>query len=232
MSTEPVRQKATNPLVAGDSSLPLIARVLAGDAEAFAEIVRLHECNIYRTCMTITENSADAEEAMQETFVKAYQHLGQFRAQSRFSTWLTRIAINESLQLLRKNKRTVSLDEMMETEEEIVPRQIQDWGPNPEQLYAAEEMRQIVESALMSLPAPYRITVLLRDVCGLSTAEAAQILDASIPAVKSRLLRGRLMVREALAARFQKSPQPKSHLRRVATMFRSLADRLCRALGI
>jgi RNA polymerase sigma-70 factor (ECF subfamily) len=232
MSSKPGQAKNSDVRATADVTLPLVARVLAGDTRAFEEIVRLHEAYVYRTCLAITGNAEDAEDAMQGAFLKAYRHLIQFRGEARFTTWLTRIAVNEALQQLRKHKSTVSLDELGETDEASMPRQVQDWGPNPEELYATEEMRQIVEEAIWALPVAYRIVFVLRDVCDQTTVETAEILNLSIPAVKSRLLRARLMVRESLARRFRKSSTLVARILRTGTMIRTLAERFCRAIGL
>ncbi len=196
---------------AADDDLPLVDRILAGDAQAFEELVRRHKRRVYRVTIAITGNQEDAEEAMQETFLKAYQRLGDFQRASRFSTWLTRIAINEALQKRRQRRPTESLDEPVMTDEGVMPKQLEDWH-DPERIYAKEEIRKIVEQAIQSLPPIYREAFVLRDVEGLTTEEAAEVVGVAIPAFKSRLLRARLMMREALAARFQRPPTLKSRI--------------------
>lgn len=199
---------------ARDDDLPILDRILAGDAQAFEELVRRNERRVYRTTLAVTGNPEDAEEAAQETFLKVYQHLGQFQRGSRFTTWLTRIAVNEGLQILRRRRPTESLDEPIVAEEEMVPRQIEDWHDDPEELYAKQEIKQLVEEAIRSLAPPYRMAFVLRDVEGLSSEEAAEALGLTLSALKSRLLRARLMVRETLAARFQRAPTFASRIRR------------------
>lgn len=124
-----------------------------------------------------------------------------------------------------------SLDELIGNENDFMPRQLEDWHPNPEQVYSAEEIRRISEKIIWSLPRPYRIVFVLRDLCGYSAAEAGQILKLSIPAVKSRLLRARLMVRESMARRLKKSSALGIQIRQAGIMLRSLAERFCRAIG-
>jgi RNA polymerase sigma-70 factor (ECF subfamily) len=213
-----------------DEVLPLVERVLAGERAAFDEIVRLHEGYVYRTCVAITGNAEDAEEATQDAFIKAYRNLGNFRQESRFSTWLTRIAVNEALQRLRRRRHTESLDEPLENEKGVTPRQVEDWHPNPEQLYAGEQLREIVEQAVLALPPAYRIVFILRDVCEQSIADTAEALDLTPAAVKSRLLRARLMVRESLAQRLQLQPNLKRKFLRagaaLGTLVQSMAGRL------
>ncbi len=196
--------KNSGPSMGSDDDLLIVDRVLAGDTQAFADLVRRHEQRVYRTTMSVTKNPEDAEDAAQETFLKAFHHLGQFQRGSRFTTWLTRIAINEGLQKLRKRRNTESLDELLVSDEEglPMPRQVEDWHDNPEQLYARQEIRSFIEKAIESLPPAYRVVFMLRDVEELSTDETAEALGISVAAVKSRALRARLMMREALASRF------------------------------
>jgi len=195
-----------------DDDVPLLDRVLAGDVLAFEELVQRHEQRVYRITMAITGNHQDAEEAMQDTFLKAHRHLSGFERTSKFSTWLTRIAVNEALQCRRRQRATESLDELTSTEEGMVPKQLQDWHDDPEKTYSKQQMRDIVEQAIQSLPTQYREAFVLRDVQGLTTEEAAEALGLSRPALKSRLLRARLMMREALAVHFQRSPTLKSKM--------------------
>lgn len=198
-----------------DDDLPLLDRLLTGDMQAFEELVRHHKLRVYRTTFAITGNAEDAEEAMQDAFMKAYQHLGEFQRASKFSTWLTRIAVNEGLQKVRRRKLTISLDDEATYEHAIMPKQLEDWRDNPEKLFTKEQTREIVESAIQSLPTIYREVFVLRDVQGLSTEEAGEALGVSIANVKSRLLRARLAMREFLAAHFQRRPTFKSKLMKV-----------------
>lgn len=185
-----------------DQDTSLVSQVLSGDLSAFEELVRRHDRRIYRVTLAITQNREDAEDAMQDTFLKALEHLEQFAGGARFSTWLTRIAVNEALQRLRRRARFESLDEPTETGEALVPQQIQDWRDNPEQLYAKEELRELLEKAIGSLSPLYRTVFVLRDMENLSNEETAAALGLSVPAVKSRLLRARLMLRARLARHF------------------------------
>lgn len=218
-------------IVGNDAVLPLIDRVLGGEKQAFDEIVRQHEGYVYRTCIAITGNAEDAEEATQDAFIKAYRNLGRFRRDARFTTWLTRIAVNESLQCLRRRRGPVeSLDAPVEGERGPVPRQLEDWHPNPEQLFAGAELKKLAEDAVLALPPAYRVVFLLRDVCEMNIEETARALELTTPAVKSRLLRARLMVRETLAGKLQLSPDLKTRFRRagveVGMLLQSLGERL------
>jgi RNA polymerase sigma-70 factor (ECF subfamily) len=154
----------------------------------------------------ITQNREDAEDVLQETFLKAYQHLPEFEGHSKFYTWVVRIAVNEALMKLRKRKwdKTVWLDEPVTVGEDAVAREIAVWEDNPEQRYSQEELRDILDKAVNGLATPYRTVFALRDVEGLSTEETAQALDLSVPAVKSRLLRARLQLRDKLTAFFKR----------------------------
>src|SRR5947199_4454562 len=178
----------------------------AGDVTAFEELVRRYDRNVFRIAQHITQNREDAEDVVQDAFFKAYSNLAQFQGQSKFYTWLVRIAVNEALMKLRRRKpeRTVSLDEDIKTEDDSVPREVADWSPNPEQMYNQAELREILTRTIQGLPPGFRTVFVLRDVEGLSTEETAQALELSIPAVKSRLLRARLQLRERLSRYFQK----------------------------
>ncbi len=186
--------------------LSLVRSAKAGDISAFEELVRRYDRNVFRIAQHITQNREDAEDVVQDAFLKAYENLEQFQEQSKFYTWLVRIAVNEALMKLRRRRpeRTVSLDQEVETEEDTIPREVADWSPNPEQLYNQSELREILTKTIQGLPASFRTVFVLRDVEGLSTEETAEALDLSIPAVKSRLLRARLQLRERLNRYFKR----------------------------
>src|SRR5512146_2552487 len=184
----------------------LVSAARKGDIGAFEELVRRYDRNVFRIAQHITQNREDAEDVVQDAFLKAYQNLGQFQGQSKFYTWLVRIAVNEALMRLRRRRpeRMVSLDEDVKTEEDTMPREVADWSPNPEQLYTQSELRDILTKTIQGLPSSFRTVFVLRDVEGLSTEETAEALALSIPAVKSRLLRARLQLRERLNKYFKK----------------------------
>ncbi|HVB55573.1 MAG TPA: sigma-70 family RNA polymerase sigma factor [Candidatus Acidoferrales bacterium] len=184
----------------------LVERVLAGDRRAFESLVRKHERRVFRVALAVLGNVEDAEEAMQDAFIKAYRHLDQFRGESKFTTWLTRIAVNEALQKRQARKETVSLDEAPDVESKSLPGRFEPWTSNPEKLYGKKEMRQLVERAIQALPPIYRETLVLRDIEEMSAEEAAEALGLKVPALKSRLLRARLMLREALATSLEQPP--------------------------
>jgi RNA polymerase sigma-70 factor (ECF subfamily) len=183
-----------------DADAELVAQAQCGELEAFEELVRRHARLIYRALIAILGNAADAQDAMQDTLLRAFKHIGGFQGRSKFSTWLVSIARNAALQRLRGRRDTESLDQS-ETEEDCKfhPRQIAAWQENPEQSHSRTEIRQLVEKGLLQLPAKYRVIVMLRDVEQLSTDDVARQLGLSVPAVKTRLLRGRLMLREWLS---------------------------------
>jgi RNA polymerase sigma-70 factor, ECF subfamily len=183
----------------------LVAAAKAGDAAAFEELVNRYERKIFRLTMNITGNREDAEDAMQDAFLKAYTHLQSFQGDSRFYTWLVRIAANEALMRLRKRRpNQFSLDEPVQGEDDLMPREIEDWDPSPEQRYAQTEMQEILNEAVAKLEPDFRTVFVLRDVEQLSTEETAQALGISVPAVKSRLLRARLKLRQKLNRYFRR----------------------------
>lgn len=190
--------------------LALVEAAKAGDVAAFEGLVRRYDRNIFRIAQHITQNREDAEDVVQDAFFKAYSNLNQFQGQSKFYTWLVRIAVNEALMKLRRRRpeRTVSLDEDVKTEDDTIPREVADWSPNPEQQYKQAELREILDRTIHGLPATFRTVFVLRDVEGLSTEETAEALDLSIPAVKSRLLRARLQLRSRLSKYFQRREKP------------------------
>jgi len=188
-----------------DDELTLVTAAQAGDLSAFEQLMRRYEPKIFRLAQQVTGSEADAEDVLQETFLKAFSKLDQFQHNARFYTWLVRIALNESFMKLRKRRNNVvSLDQEIDTGEDTIPRDVADWHPDPEQQYARSELQEILSRAIASLSLPYRTVFQLRDVEGLSTEETADVLQISVPAVKSRLLRARLQLREKLARFFRK----------------------------
>ncbi len=184
----------------------LVDAARGGDVGAFEQLVKRYDRNVFRIAQHITQNREDAEDVVQDAFLKAFQNLGQFQGQSKFYTWLVRIAVNEALMRLRRRRpeRMVSIDEDVQTEDDSIPREIADWSPNPEQLYNQGELKEILQKTIQGLPESFRTVFILRDVEGLSTEETADALGLSVPAVKSRLLRARLQLRERLTKYFKR----------------------------
>jgi RNA polymerase sigma-70 factor (ECF subfamily) len=195
---------STTPPVLDESIL--VSKAQAGDSSAFSELVSRYQNKIYRLAKHITQNDEDAEDVLQEAFLKAYEHIGGFQGNSKFYTWIVRIAVNEALMKLRKRKsdRTVPLDEPVDTGEEMVNREIAVWEDNPEQRYSQSEIQQILDEAVETLKPDFRTVFVLRDIEELSTEETAEALNISVPAVKSRLLRARLALREKLTRKFKR----------------------------
>jgi len=180
-----------------DDEAAIVAQARLGDAKAFTELLRRYEGKIFRLAQHITQNREDAEDVLQEAFLKAYEHLDQFQGQSKFYTWIVRIAVNQALMKLRKRKsdRSVSLDETIDTGEDTVAREIAAWDENPEQQYSREEINEILGSAIDGLAPIYRAVFVLRDVDELSTEETAEALE---------LLRARLQLRDKLTRYFKR----------------------------
>ena len=185
-----------------DPDVEIVRRVTDGDTDAFEELVRKHGRRVYRSLIGILGNAAEAEDALQDCFLKAFQNLPGFEGRARFSTWLVRIAINTGVQRLRGRKDFDTLDE---ASEDFKPRRIQAWDENPEEQYSREELKQIVEREVMKLPAKYRVALILRDLEELSTEQASNALGLTVPGLKARVLRGRLMLRESMVAYFAKA---------------------------
>jgi RNA polymerase sigma-70 factor (ECF subfamily) len=184
----------------------LVAQSREGDTAAFGELVRRYEGKIFRLAQHVTQNREDAEDVLQETFMKAYEHLDQFQGNSKFYTWIVRIAVNQALMKLRRRKtdKSVSLDETIDTGEDTMIREIAAWDEDPEQRFSRDELGGILDTAVKSLEPPYRSVFVLRDIDELSTEETAEALGLSVPAVKSRLLRARLQLREKLTRYFKR----------------------------
>jgi RNA polymerase sigma-70 factor (ECF subfamily) len=186
-----------------DPDAEVVAKVRNGDVDAFEELINRHSRRVYRTLVGILGSVDEARDAMQDTFLKAFQHLGDFQQRAKFSTWLVSIASNTGLQRLRERRHVESLDDDGSASEEgFRPREVRAWTDDPEQLCSKTEIRALVENTVMKLPAKYRVVLVLRDLEQLSIEETAGALGLGIPALKARHLRGRLMVREALSPHF------------------------------
>ena len=180
----------------------LIERVCAGEKECFYTLVRPYERAVFTAAMSILRNPADAEEVAQEAVLKALTHLHSFRREAKFSTWLIQITINEARLKLRKDRRHLyeSVDESKADDEgDYSPRDFADWREIPSEVLQRKELREALQRALDRLPQKYREVLILRDVQHLSIEETAQALGLTAGNVKTRLLRARLQMREALA---------------------------------
>jgi RNA polymerase sigma-70 factor (ECF subfamily) len=180
----------------------LIARILASERELFHELIRPYEKSIYFAAFSVLQNEQDAEDAAQEAVLKALKNLGSFRAESKFSTWLIAIAINEARARLRHARvlKFESVDQPPDEEEGgFVPAVITDWREVPLQALERKELREMLHAAIAALPEIYREVLLLRDVEEMNIADTAKALGVSEGVVKTRLLRARLMMQKVLA---------------------------------
>lgn len=184
----------------------LIGRVRAGEAEAFYDLVRPHERGIYLAALSIVRNDADAEEVVQEAILKAFKAIGRFRGESKFSTWIVQIVMNEARLKLRRARRHLydSLDEPVAGDEEgdYIPCDFADWREIPSEALENARLRTALTKAFTLIGSKYQQVIVLRDVEHLSIEETANLLGISEAAVKTRLMRARLMMRDALAPGF------------------------------
>jgi RNA polymerase sigma-70 factor (ECF subfamily) len=179
----------------------MIASILAGESHLFHELIRPYERSIYMMALSFLKNEADAEDAAQEAFLKAYRSLASFRGDSKFGTWVISITLNEARSRLRKMKAVPmeSLDEPPEEDGHVSPALLRDWREIPSESLERQEMRQVLQQAIGALPPIYREIFLLRDVEELSIAEAAEVLQITPVSVKVRLHRARMMLQKSLA---------------------------------
>jgi len=177
----------------------VVERVKAGDTALYEIIMRRYNQRLYRVASAILRDAGEAEDVMQDTYVRAFQFLHQFAGDASFSTWLTRIAVNESLRRLRMRKRISRLDEF--DLEDDSPKDFVEMSPDPEQSASSTETARILEQAILDLPYPFRTVVMLRDVEQMSTAETAAALELSQENVKVRLHRGHALMRDWMFAR-------------------------------
>jgi RNA polymerase sigma-70 factor, ECF subfamily len=179
----------------------LIRRVLAGEQDLFYELIHPYERRVYAAAFAILRNEADAEDVAQEAILKALKHLSQFRAESRFSTWLIQITVNEARMRRRKVHANIMepIADRQDEEGNYTPRDFADWREIPSETLERKEVRQKLAEALADLGQIYREVFVLRDMQHLSIEETAKALDISTASVKTRLLRARLMLRDLLA---------------------------------
>ncbi|MGA8212532.1 MAG: sigma-70 family RNA polymerase sigma factor [Candidatus Sulfotelmatobacter sp.] len=228
---------------AASDDLDLVHASKDGDVTAFEQLVKRYDRKLLRIAQSITHNREDSQDALQEAFLKAYQNLAAFREDSKFSTWLFRITVNQSLMKLRKQRTTreASLDEDFQADGDVLPKEVTDWAPNPEQLYWASELRDILTKCLEELSPILRMVFVLRDVEGLTIDQTVEVLNVSETAVKARLWRARLQLRESLtkyfsrqthAARKQLFPSGRQTGRILGLFAECLRDSISRAHSI
>jgi len=199
VSSEGAKRELTKPT--GQQEAVLISRILGGEKELFHELIRPYERMVYLTVFSILRNETEAEDAAQEAVINAYRHLGSFRGDAKFSTWLVTIAVNEGRKRLRKAKTapTDSVDEMVDGPEgEISPAPLTDWREIPLEALERKELREALREAVIGLPEIYRQVFTLRDIQGLDGTETAQALGITTGMVKVRLHRARLMLQKRL----------------------------------
>lgn len=193
-----------NDICLEDPDRAFVTRVKAGDTDAFEDLVRSHTRRVFSTLCGLLGNPEEARDATQDTFLKAFEHIDRFEGRSKFSTWLTSIAVNTGTELLRRRRPVESLH-VDESEDNFRPRQVRSWVDSPEDALAKSQRDELVRRGVLRLPEKYRAALLLRDINQLSTEDAAEALGLTVTATKARILRGRLMLREALAAHFSKA---------------------------
>jgi RNA polymerase sigma-70 factor, ECF subfamily len=193
----------------GIDDLALVHAGKNGDIAAFEELVKRYDRKVFRIAQHLLQNREDAQDAVQEAFLRAFQHLGQFQESAKFSTWLIRIAMNQSLMMLRKRRaaKEISNDYNFQSEEDNIPLEVVDWAPNPEELYRTSELREILRKTLQELSMGLRMVFVLRDIEGLSLEQTAEVLDLSVTAVKARSRRARLQLRERLSRYFNRAEE-------------------------
>jgi len=188
----------------------MIAAILKGDTQQYHELIRPYERRIYFVALSLMKNEQDAEDTAQEVFLKGFQNLARFRGDAKFSTWLISIALNEARNRLRRQSavRMESIDDTGEDGNPVSPHLLRDWREVPAEALERQEVRALLQQAVESLPILYREVFLLRDIEELSVDETARALQLTIPTVKVRLHRARLMLQKQLAPQL-KSVNPK-----------------------
>jgi len=186
----------------------LVGLAQDGDSEAFGELVNRYQNKIYRLARRVTDNQEDAEDVLQESFVRAFRAIGGFKGASKFSTWLYRITVNLAAMKRRAQRYHIeSLDEPITTKDGEINRDIRDTGIDPLEALIAKEIRESLDRAISDLSPTNKAVFVLRHIEGLSTEETREILNISIPAVKSRLHRTRLVLQERLMSLAQEQPE-------------------------
>jgi RNA polymerase sigma-70 factor (ECF subfamily) len=195
-----------------EAEAAMIASILAGNTQLYHDLIRPHERSVYMMALSFMKNEADAEDIAQEAFLKAFRNLSKFRAESKFSTWLISIALNEARSRLRRKTivRMESLDEPPDEGTSVSPALLRDWREIPSEALERQELRLMLQNAVTSLPEIYHQVFLLRDIEGLSVNETAEALSISVPSVKVRLHRARMMLQKQLTPLLKNiNPSPK-----------------------
>jgi RNA polymerase sigma-70 factor (ECF subfamily) len=194
----------------GRDETQMIASILAGNTHEFHELIRPHERSVYIMARSLLQNEADAEDAAQEAFLKAFRKLSTFRGEAKFGTWLISITLNEARSRLRSRKtlKEESLDEPVDSEGHVSPALLRDWHEIPSESVERQEVKLLLQEAIDGLPFIYREIFLLRDVEDLSVSESAEALGISVASVKVRLHRARMMLQKKLVPQLkQMSPK-------------------------
>jgi RNA polymerase sigma-70 factor (ECF subfamily) len=186
-----------------DADAEIVQKVREGNVDAFEELVRRHSRRVFGTVAGIVGNLDDATDVTQDVFLKAFESIARFEGRAKFSTWLVSIAINTATETLRRRKHTEPL-EIGYDDDDFRPRQVQQWADDPEQVFTAAQRNELVRDGILRLPEKYRVALILRDISQLSSEDAAAALEIGVPALKARVLRGRLMLRERLAPYFMR----------------------------
>jgi len=205
----------------------IVARVLAGETGMFEVVMRRHNQRLYSVARAILRNDGEAEDVMQDAYVRAYEHLNQFAGRAKFSTWLTRIAVHEALARQRRGNRYQELKPMSEREGDPMDR-FASLTPNPEQQASNSEIRRLLEEAVDNLPDSYRTVFMLRDIEEMSTTDAADVLEITEENVKVRLHRARALLRKSLYARagMQKNEAFNFHAIRCDRVVKNVFERI------
>jgi len=184
----------------------IIASILAGNTHEFHDLIRPHERSVYVMALSLLQNEADAEDAAQEAFLKAFRNLANFRGDAKFSTWLISITLNEARSRLRsrKNVKIESLDESPDGQDHVSPALLRDWREIPSEALERKEIRLLLQHAVADLPSIYREVFLLRDVEELSVNESAEVLGITVASVKVRLHRARIMLQKKLVPQLKR----------------------------
>lgn len=188
-----------------NEELHLVEKAKNGDVKAFEQLIKSTSGRMYNLGLKLLRNKEDAADLMQETYIKAYEHLGSFRGSAAFSTWLYRIATNLALMKMRRDKnKKVSVERLKEAAQPSNIKEMPDWTHNPAYNFKKNELKELLNKAVDSLPLKYKSVFVLHDIEGFPIAEVADMLSLSEPAVKTRSHRSRLYLREKLSEYFSR----------------------------